>query len=349
MGQYYQKILTRKFSPLLYSCGIDHLTKPFYAGKGQILILHRVIPLSDRERIHNHLSLEISPELLENIFSYFKKRNYDFISLDMLPIWLEKNRSTKKKFVIFTFDDGYKDNLYFAYPVFKKHNIPFTIYVTTSLPDNKAIIWWYILEDLILKNKKIKYSFSSGSINVKCQNIKAKEKTFLRIRKLIKSLHDTNMEAELADFFTTFGFNIIEQSSNMALSWDEVAELAKDPLVTIGSHTLNHYNLKGLTEEQSLHEILEAKKLLESKLNIKVNHFSYPFGEFGPREIDLVKKCNYLTATTTENANIFFNHLDHLFALPRIAINALSSENVLDLQVNGFYPAILHKFKRVIY
>src|SRR5450759_1609341 len=144
MGQYYQKILTRKLSPILNSWGIDNLTKPFFSGKGQILILHRVVQISARERIHNHLSLEISPEQLERIIGFFRRKDYDFISLDMLPVWLKTNRKTKKKFVIFTFDDGYKDNLNYAYPVFKKHNIPFTLYITSSFPDKKAIIWWYI-------------------------------------------------------------------------------------------------------------------------------------------------------------------------------------------------------------
>jgi peptidoglycan/xylan/chitin deacetylase (PgdA/CDA1 family) len=349
MGQYYQKILTKRFSPILNSCGIDNLTKSIYSGKGQILILHRVVPKLSKERIHNHLSLEISPEHLESIFVYFKEKNYDFIDLDALPVWLEANRKTKKKFVIFTFDDGYKDNLRFAYPEFKKHNIPFTIYITSSIPNRQAIIWWYILEDLVLKYDKIQYTFSVGSVNAKCLTHRAKERTFLHIRKLINMLNCMNLEKELTDFFSSFGYNILDHRVEMGLTWDEIAELVKDPIVSIGAHTLNHYNLRNLTKEQAFYEIMESKKILETKLNIKVKHFSYPFGEFGSREIDLVKQSNFLTATTTENANIFNNHLNHLFTLPRITINALTNKEVLNLQVNGFYPAILHKFRRVVY
>jgi peptidoglycan/xylan/chitin deacetylase (PgdA/CDA1 family) len=349
MGQYYQKILTKHFSPLLNSCGIDTLTKSIYSGKGQILILHRVVPKLLKERIHNHLSLEISPEHLESIFVYFKEKNYDFIDLDTLPMWLETNRKTKKKFVIFTFDDGYKDNLRFAYPVFKKHNIPFIIYITSSIPDRQAIIWWYILEDLILKFDRVQYSFSVGSVNANCLTHRAKERAFIHIRKLINMLNCMNLEKELTDFFTQYGYNVLDHREEMGLTWDEISELIKDPIVSIGAHTLNHYNLRNLTKEQSFYEIMESKKILEKNLNIKVNHFSYPFGEFRSREIDFVKKCNFLTATTTENANIFYNHLNYLYALPRITINALTTKEVLNLQVNGFYPAILHKFRRVVH
>jgi peptidoglycan/xylan/chitin deacetylase (PgdA/CDA1 family) len=330
-------------------CGVGNLTKSLYSGKGQILILHRVVPTLLKERIHNHLSLEITPEHLERIFMYFKKRNYDFIDLDALPKWLETNVNTKKKFVIFTFDDGYKDNLQFAYPVFKRHSIPFTIYVTCAVPDRRAIIWWYILEDLILKYDKIQYSFSVGSVNAKCKSQRAKEKTFVYIRKLITMLDSMNLEKELTDFFSHFGFDILEKRVEMGLTWDEIAELVKDPIVTIGAHTLNHFNLRNLTDEQSLNEILESKKMLEKKLNINVNHFSYPFGEFQSREIDFVKQSKFLTATTTENANVFSDHRNYLYTLPRISINALTSDEVLNLQVNGFYPAILQKFSRVIH
>jgi peptidoglycan/xylan/chitin deacetylase (PgdA/CDA1 family) len=348
MGQYYQKFLTKNLSPLLDSSGINYLIRPFYSGKGQILVLHRVLLPSRGERIHNHLSLEISPALLEDIIGFFKRKKYDFIDLDMLPGWLEENCMTNRKFVIFTFDDGYKDNLEFAYPVFKKHKVPFTIYITSSFPDRQAIIWWYIIEDIILSNNHIQYKFPVGSINIRNNTSQMKEKTFLRLRKLINRLHDKNLESELSGFFEKYGCTTADKN-HLVLSWDEISDLSGDPLVTIGAHTLNHFNLRNLTKEQSLHEILGCKNLLESKINRKVLHFAYPFGEFGSREIEFVRECNFLTATTTVNANIFYKHLNHQFSLPRIAVNALTNKEVLNLQVNGFYPAILNKFKRVVY
>ena len=120
MGKYYRKILTRNLTPIVNLLGIDRLTKPFYSGKGQILMFHRVIPTSRKARIHNHLSLEVSPEQLNEIVLYFKKRNYDFINLDFLPGWLKQNSYSNRKFVIISFDDGYLDNLEYALPVLAK-------------------------------------------------------------------------------------------------------------------------------------------------------------------------------------------------------------------------------------
>ncbi|HEX3006710.1 MAG TPA: hypothetical protein VHO90_03740, partial [Bacteroidales bacterium] len=57
---------------------------------------------------------------------------------------------------------------------------------------------------------------------------------------------------------------------------------------------------------------------------------------------------HFQTATTTKTANIFTDHFNNLFVLPRISVNSLTTEKVLRLQINGFFPAIANKFKRVV-
>src|SRR5438105_3082694 len=145
MDKFYLEQAAKILSPVLYYSQIHQLTKPIYSGLGQILMFHRVLPETDKLRIHNHKSLEVSPEYLENLIQFFKKENYRFVSLDDV-MQRGSNSKAQKKFVVFTFDDGYVDNYTYAYPIFKKHNVPFTIYVATSLPDGNAVLWWYLLE-----------------------------------------------------------------------------------------------------------------------------------------------------------------------------------------------------------
>ena len=57
----------------------------------------------------------------------------------------------KKKFAVLTFDDGYTDSFDVIYPIFKKYQLPFGVYVVTDFPDRETILWWYMLEDLVLK------------------------------------------------------------------------------------------------------------------------------------------------------------------------------------------------------
>ena len=54
-----------------------------------------------------------------------------------------------------TFDDGYRDNLEFAYPILKQYEVPFAIYVATSFADRVGEMWWLALEAVIARNPMI--------------------------------------------------------------------------------------------------------------------------------------------------------------------------------------------------
>jgi len=58
----------------------------------------------------------------------------------------------------------------------------------------------------------------------------------------------------------------------------ELCQLAKDPLVSIGSHTANHANLLETGSERAADELTRSKSDLEAILGKAVQQFSYPFG-----------------------------------------------------------------------
>ena len=108
---------------------INIFFKKLYAGEGSILFMHKVVVKHDnKDRINLMKANEIEVFYLEKMLVYLKKK-YDLISLDQINERLKNKSKFKKKFIVITFDDGYKDNLTLAYPMFKKHNIPFTIYI----------------------------------------------------------------------------------------------------------------------------------------------------------------------------------------------------------------------------
>ena len=79
-------------------------------------------------------------------------------------------------------DDGYLDNYENAYPIFKKHQIPFAIFVATDFPDKKAVLWWYVIEELILNSTEIQ--LSDGS-QYTCETFQEKWDTFRYIREKV--------------------------------------------------------------------------------------------------------------------------------------------------------------------
>ncbi len=351
MNSHLKKHIISKVAPIITATGVLQLFKNHFGGIGHILTFHRVIPDNKQGRIHNHQSLEITPEHLKQTIQYFRKRGYEFYSMDEVYETLNKGQS-KHKFVAFTFDDGYKDNFEIAYPILKQHRVPFTIYITTNFPDRKAILWWYLLEDMLLKKEEIRFSWNGKSYQFGSQGLAQKESTFDNIRSIIhRNFSIDNHEEMFAAIFGSFEPNPLKYVKSLAMSWEEIQKISEDPLVTIGAHTVNHYPLKQLEKEVMEEEILDSKKRIEKYINRPVEHFAYPFGkpaEVSNREFQTVKSLGFKTAVTTRIGNIFPTHQNHLECLPRISINRVTKDAVLDLQTSGMLPLIYNTGKKVV-
>ncbi|HHH49928.1 MAG TPA: hypothetical protein ENK52_02995 [Saprospiraceae bacterium] len=337
-------------APFITALKVHQLFAPFYHGIGHILTFHRVLPLDNRQRIHNHLSLEISPIQLENTIHFFKERNYKFWSLDQLSRNIKKKDNPK--FVVFTFDDGYYDNYDFAYPILKKHNIPFTIYITTNFPDRKAILWWYLLEDVLLEETSITFHWQEKNYFFPTKNQSEKESAFDQIRSLINQCQSISQQKELLELVLKDHYlKHKTYAKRLTMNWDEIKELSNDPLVTIGAHTVNHFSLTRLNELQLADEILKSKNIIELQIDRPVEHFAYPFGksaEASIREFEFIKQANFKTATTTRMGNIFPQHQNYMECLPRLSINRASTNKVLQIQISGLLSCLVHKGKKII-
>ena len=66
--------------------------------------------------------------------------------------------------------------------------------------------------------------------------------------------------------------------AGLVMSWDELRELAKDPLVTIGAHTRGHHALAKLSDDEARAEMADSIARVEKELGRPCRHFSYPYG-----------------------------------------------------------------------
>jgi peptidoglycan/xylan/chitin deacetylase (PgdA/CDA1 family) len=326
------------------------ISKPFFSGMGHILCFHRIKPQSSALRIKGNSGMEVSPEFMEKTIGFFKDKNYEFISIDRLYDILLNKIKPEKKFIVLTLDDGYSDNYNYAYPIFKKNDIPFTIYITTDFPDRKAVLWWYLLEDLLKESNTIKFSFLNKDYCFDCSVIEQKEQAFLEIRSLILE-NKINKEKLFSMIFPDFekkNQNLLEQN---ALSWEQIIELSRDDLVTIGAHTVSHRPLSRLNEIEALSEIKWSKERLETQIKKPVNHFAYPYGgadTCSEREFVIVKQAGYKTATTLRQGNIFKGYKDFTERLPRIALGENSDKEKIIHITNGIHHFSTNYFNRII-
>src|SRR5690606_1247853 len=110
----------------LHASGAARLAPASLAGVGVIFMLHRVREPDDTDFAPNRL-LEITPGFLEETIGLVRELGYACLSLDEAVTRLIDG-DCSERFAVFTLDDGYRDNLTIALPVFERHNVPFTVY-----------------------------------------------------------------------------------------------------------------------------------------------------------------------------------------------------------------------------
>jgi peptidoglycan/xylan/chitin deacetylase (PgdA/CDA1 family) len=79
---------------------------------------------------------------------------------------------------------------------------------------------------------------------------------------------------------------------------DETLELACQPLIEIGSHTIDHTELDTATAEEAYREMAECKLRLEDLLGVEVPSFCYPRCHYSPACPDAAARAGYASAVT---------------------------------------------------
>lgn len=97
----------------------------------------------------------------------------------------------------------------------------------------------------------------------------------------------------------TFYIPIRNCEGDSVIELAQLRELAAE--FEIGSHTYDHRYLKSIDVRQSYNQIFNGKKRLEEMIGIPVHGFCYPGGRYRPRDVELVKACDFSYARTTMN------------------------------------------------
>lgn len=273
--------------------------KLFHPAMGEVLMLHRVV--KDRCLLSANRQMEVTPEFLEKTILNYRAKGYQFVSLDEVYEMVKRRKKQHKKFVSFTFDDGYKDNYELAYWIFKKYNCPFAIYVTTDFPDRKAAMWWYLL-DIILKENDI--LLLGDGMKLPAQTTDEKNKAFNYVRSAVFNVKDEDMERYVEQLLSNYKFSFSELAEQLALSWEQIVEIAQDPICTIGSHTVTHSPLINLSTVELEQELNDSKATIEKHINKPVVHFAYPYGIYNQQVAECVKRSGYKTAILANGGKV---------------------------------------------
>lgn len=242
----------------------------FHPAIGEIWCLHRVLPETERSSFASNRELELTPDYLESIISAKKSEGCHFVDLDSL-VAVANGKRRGRRLIHITFDDGFADVFTNAYPVLKKHQIPFTLYLSTDMPDGKADLWWLQLEEI-----------ANGDAAWFEQRIK---EIYRQKGNLAASMHGLTS--------TSPDTNIC---SRLSLTWEQLRIMVSEGLCTIGSHGVSHSALSLLPKEGVAQELEASRTRIREMLGVDVRHFSYPHSFFNEATNQQVWNTGYETA-----------------------------------------------------
>ncbi|MFZ0850555.1 MAG: polysaccharide deacetylase family protein [Hyphomicrobiaceae bacterium] len=305
----------------LHYSGADRLVAPLTRGVGAIFTLHHVRPEKPAAFEPNRI-LKVTPQFLEAALQQVRRAGFDIISLDEAHFRLLEGDF--RPFVCLTFDDGYRDNLEYAYPIFKRHNLPFAVYVATDFADGRGDLWWLALEKAIHRLNALTAKIDGSDRRLSCATVAEKDATFHCLYWWLRRIDEDDARAFVAQLCQLADFDPSSLCTDLAMRWDEIRQLAADPIVTIGAHTRRHFALAKLTLAEARAEIAQSMWRIERELGRPCRHLSYPYGDessAAAREFELARELGARTGVTTRKGLIQRRHVAAMTALPRVSLN----------------------------
>jgi peptidoglycan/xylan/chitin deacetylase (PgdA/CDA1 family) len=307
----------------LYFSGTHFALKPFVGGVGAILALQHVRP-PRADRFQPNRPLEVTPEFFARVVKRLRRSRSDLVNLDEMHRRMVE-RDFRRRFVCITFDDGYRDLREWAYPILKDAGVPFAVYVPTSFPDRLGELWWLVLEAVIARNNRIGLVINGRDRKFDCRTLAEKQALYDELYWWLRSRATENeMRSIVRSLAAYYNVEIAEFCEELCMSWSELAELASDPLVTIGAHTVNHPVLSRLSPDAVRSEMELSRSVIEAALAVRPAHMSYPYGDrasAGTREFEIAAEIGFKTAVTTRPGVLFSRYRHCLTALPRISLD----------------------------
>ncbi len=309
-----------------------------YAGPGTIFMLHSIV---DDAGSYPDDSLRCPVSVLERTLIWLERNDIEVVSLDEAIQRL--SAPATRQFCVFSFDDGYADNLTRVLPLMERYRAPFTVYVTTGMVTGEIDAWWLGLAELIRTQDHVELPRLGRRFD--CRGQLNKKRAFAAVIELVDLDHDAL--ADVREAIAASGIDCSALIRAEGLTVEQLRRLAASPLVTIGAHSVRHIDLGRASVAEVKQEMTTSRRFLEGVIDREVAHFAYPFGDVstcGVREACIAKSVGFRTAVTTRHGTLFPEHLEHRYALPREPIFGKDTLTSLHCKIGGTYRAFYSGF-----
>ncbi len=265
------------------------------ACKGVALMYHEVLPDAQGPSAWTVVKASAFHEQM-----LFLKRYFDVMTLDEALERRCRRDNSGKPFAVITFDDGYRGNFSCVLPIIEDLQIPIHVFVSTRATETGKVYWYDTLISLYHYHGRLEVSleqYGLGKYHLKrTGNEKKNWAAMQELLTALKTLAPATRKRIVADTVDQMG-NVPNALQMMTIH--ELQKLADSPLVTIGGHSHCHNILPQLTDDDLNASLKINRNRLRKWTRQKVEHFSYPNGDYDKRVVRAVRQVGYKSAVTT--------------------------------------------------
>jgi len=284
--------------------GIGRIKKAFCGVRRQfrpgavILMYHRIADLpTDPYRI------AVSPDHFAQHLEYIRQTCYPMRLLDLVDA-VQRN-SLPKRAVVISFDDGYVDNFYQAYPILASARIPATVFVTSGHIDSPREFWDDELERVLLLPERLpsclQLRVQGEEYEWPIRSADQRQLAHRAVYRLLLPLTADERLSILAHLASWAGMEGTGRPDYRAMTSIELIQLTQNGLVELGAHTITHPVLSALSADAQYAEIVGSRQRLEAIIGSPVLTFAYPHGrvqDFTDETVEIVETAGFRAACT---------------------------------------------------
>jgi peptidoglycan/xylan/chitin deacetylase (PgdA/CDA1 family) len=242
----------------------------------------------------------------------FLVRHFKVVSLATMVNHLADSAAPRGNEIVLTFDDGLRNNLTVVYPILRELQMPATFFVCPELVERKQWLWNHEMRCRL-------QTLAPAALDELRSRLLATGDSADKIVEWMKTLplsQRRRAEEAIRQATAVFRPTPAQYAAFDMMNWADLLSL--DPgLITVGSHTMTHPILTTLSAHEIEAELTESRRLLEQRLQRRVEFFCYPNGSYDERAYESAKKT-YRAAVTTETGAVNRQESLDLHRLPRV-------------------------------
>ena len=327
--------LSRVRDDLLWAAGLIGLADLRRPRASALIGFDRVRP-ARRGAFQPQRHLDVTPERLDQVIRALMRWRVDIVSIDEAGARLAD--PAPHRFVSLSFNGSYGDVLTHGWPVLARHGVPFTVYVPSAFPDGIAEPWWLALEAAIAPHDRISLVIDRKERHFAVADAAAKVELYDFLSCWMRGLPPADRTQAINDLCTRYGADMAAMARDAAITWNDLARLAADPQVTIGSATVNYPVLSSMTDAAAQRDIAMGRAVLEAALQRPVPHFAFPFGDersFDHRHVEMAREAGFASAVSAMSG-VLGRDTANLHDLPRLIWTDRMTIRGLRLRLAGY-------------